>query len=217
MLEATLAQVASRADHAPAGQGAEASLVAALVRGERAAIEAFYRAHVGAVYAFAFARVGGVAADAEDVTQEAFIIALREVPRFGGRSSLRTWLLGIAKNKARERLRASGRAGAPSAEVADALLAIEARDVTAEIAQAEETQRLVGAALADLPGHYRQALEDKYVRGLTFTEMATEPRSAKAVESLVVRARRAFADALRRLSRDDDEDPASSGPPGDRR
>src|SRR5262245_47626143 len=116
--------------------------------------------------------------------------ALRSMGSFGGRSSLRTWLFGIARNKAHERLRERGRP--------QALPDLEATDLSEEVAQSEETAARVGAALAELPVEYRRALEDKYVRGLSLAEIARRRgRTFKATESLVVRARRAFADALR--------------------
>jgi RNA polymerase sigma-70 factor (ECF subfamily) len=159
----------------------------------------FYRAHFDAVYFFVFYRLGGNAADAEDVTQETFLAALRDLDRFEGRSTLRTWLLGIAKNKAHEKLH-------------DAIAGLEARDLPSEVAHAEETARLVAAVLVGLPEHYREALSDKYLRGLTLQQMAdAERRSAKAVESTVQRARVAFADALRRLSRDREPGAAAPG------
>jgi RNA polymerase sigma-70 factor, ECF subfamily len=171
-------------------------------RGDR--LRDFYRAHFDRVYSFVYYRVGGSAADAEDVTQETFVAALRDLDRFEGRSTLQTWLLGIAKNKAHEKLRDRGRSmPAPSDALRQAIDSLEASDVPSDVTHAEETARLVGAALAELPEHYRAALSHKYVRGLTLQQMAeAEQCSAKAVESKVQRARRAFADALRRLLRD---------------
>ncbi len=173
----------------------------ALARGDRAAVTAFYREHLDAVYAFVLWRVGGDRADAEDVTQETFVTALRAVREFRGDSALRTWLLGIAKNKAHEKLRERGRLEAtPDEALARALGSLDAVALLDEVARAEETRRLVAATMAALPAHYRKALEDKYVTGRSLAEMAeAEARSAKAVESTVQRARVAFAETLRRL------------------
>ena len=173
----------------------------ALARGDRAAVTAFYREHLDAVYAFVLWRVGGDRADAEDVTQDTFVAALRGVRTFRGDSALRTWLLGIARNKAHEKLRERGRLEAtPDEALGRALGSLDAVALLDEVARAAETRRLVVATMAALPSHYRTALEDKYVAGRSLAGMAeAEGRSAKAVESTVQRARVAFAETLRRL------------------
>jgi RNA polymerase sigma-70 factor (ECF subfamily) len=163
--------------------------VEALARLEPAAVDAFYREFVDDVFAFACFRLAGHRADAEEVTQETFMIALRQVGTFRGESTLRTWLFGIARNRARERMR--------DRERWQPLPDLEAVDLSDQVAQSEQTAARVGAVLAELSPEYRRALEDKYVRGWKLAEMAQRRgRSLKAVESLVVRARRAFAEAL---------------------
>lgn len=60
--------------------------------------------HREAVQRTALAALGG-RADAEDVTQEAFVAAYRRLPTFRGEASFRTWLLRIAWRRALSRRR----------------------------------------------------------------------------------------------------------------
>ncbi len=60
--------------------------------------------HGDYLYRYAFARVGR-AEVAEDLVQETFLAALRSLEGFAGRSSERTWLTSILKNKLIDRLR----------------------------------------------------------------------------------------------------------------
>lgn len=48
-------------------------------------------------------------AEAEEAVQEAWLAAFRNLPRFEGRSTLRTWLTRIVINEAKMRLRSQGR------------------------------------------------------------------------------------------------------------
>jgi DNA-directed RNA polymerase specialized sigma24 family protein len=65
----------------------------------------------------------------------------------------------------------------------------------------KQEAHLVHAALDLLPPHYARALEWKYVDRLPVAEIAARLRlGAKAAESLLTRARRAFRAGYERLS-----------------
>ncbi|MBV9143716.1 MAG: sigma-70 family RNA polymerase sigma factor [Pseudonocardiales bacterium] len=71
--------------------------------GDRAALVAFIRATQRDVYRF----LGHLCArdEAEDLTQETYLRALRALPHFAGRSCARTWLLSIARRVAADQIR----------------------------------------------------------------------------------------------------------------
>lgn len=73
--------------------------------GDRAALTAFIRITQRDVYRF----VCHLCArdEAEDLTQETYLRALRALPGFAGRSSARTWLLSIARRVAADQIRRS--------------------------------------------------------------------------------------------------------------
>jgi RNA polymerase sigma-70 factor (ECF subfamily) len=72
-------------------------------RGDRDAMARLVDAHYDAVYRFCARRVG--AQLAEDLAQETFIVAQRQLRNFESRSSLSTWLFGIAHNQVRNAVR----------------------------------------------------------------------------------------------------------------
>ncbi len=75
---------------------------------EPRAFRAFFRTH----YAFVWRcvrRMGVAEGELDDVVQEVFLAAHRERDRFEGRSSIKTWLYGIAVNRARMHQRSQAR------------------------------------------------------------------------------------------------------------
>lgn len=80
-------------------------LALAAGQGDRAAATAFIRSTHREVRRF-LTRLAGPA-DAEDLTQETYIRALRGVHRFAARSRARTWLLSIARRVAVDHIRSA--------------------------------------------------------------------------------------------------------------
>lgn len=116
------------------------------------------------VYAVAL-RLSGNTAAADDITQETFIAAWRHLKDFRGESSLKTWLLRIAANKARSywrwrRLRTwvgladRGEDGAGTA--LEDLLPDDPAGRPEQAALAAELERRVQAAINALPPRQRE-------------------------------------------------------------
>lgn len=80
----------------------------ALKAGDEAAFRSLIQRHHGSMFrlAMAYVRDRGVA---EDVVQESWLVCLRGLDRFEGRSSLKTWILGTVINVARARRRKEAR------------------------------------------------------------------------------------------------------------
>jgi len=180
-------------------RGEERRLVEAILGGDRVALDELHARAAAPLYRFVLARLGGSVPDAEEVVQETFLSALEGLHRFEGRSSLETWLAGIARHHiSRRRRRASRERVADLLEELDPeidrLLAdLSREELPDEILERAETEDLVGATMASLPWHYQELLRDKYIESLPVDEIARR-RSAtpKAVESNLSRARRAF-------------------------
>ncbi len=90
------------ADERGAKRSDDADLVEALRRGDRAAYAGLVDELTPALTRLALAHVPSRAV-AEEVVQDTWIAILHGLPRFEGRSSLRTWMLRILTNRARSR------------------------------------------------------------------------------------------------------------------
>ncbi len=186
----------------------EEALRSRVLAGDRAAAEELCRRHLDGVYEFVHYRVGGDRATVEDLVQDTFLVAVEKLADFDGRSSLHTWLCGIARNKIRaERRRRRPRPIEDVLEEADdeidAILAQVAREPLPDwVLERAETRELVGATLSSLTPEYRDALVAKYVDGLSVAEMAERTgRGVKATESHLHRARVAFARVFELVAR----------------
>jgi RNA polymerase sigma-70 factor (ECF subfamily) len=85
------------APFSPAHRARDAALVTRFRSGDQSAFCEIYERYYDRVYAFTMRRVEHPA-EAEDLTQETFVRLLQCLSDFEGRSSLLTWILGIAHN-----------------------------------------------------------------------------------------------------------------------
>ena len=141
-------------------------------RGDPQAFELLYDRHGGAAYSLAY-RIVGKQAAAEDVVQEALLSIWRSRRRYDPtRGSVRTWILGIVRNRAIDGLRRSSvheRRRETLDVVEERFEASERTDV--EVARREEA-RSVRGALETLPTEQRQTIELAYFGGFTQNQIA---------------------------------------------
>ena len=76
-------------------------------RSDARAFETLYRLHVDKIYGLCLRMTGNVS-EAEDCTQDAFVQAWRNLPRFETRSAFGTWLHRIAVNVVLQQARRRG-------------------------------------------------------------------------------------------------------------
>jgi len=93
-------------NHSPAKPD-EKVLIAALIKGDATAFEFVVAEYHNIMLSVSRAIVGEAFAD--EVVQEAWISAIKALPKFEGRASLKTWLLHITSNGAKSRLRRESR------------------------------------------------------------------------------------------------------------
>jgi RNA polymerase sigma-70 factor, ECF subfamily len=137
------------------------------------AFEVFYDRHGTAAYSLAY-RIVGERAAAEDVTQEAFVSIWRSGARYDrARGSVRSWTLGIVRNRAIDLLRS--RAGRTPKLGFDDEAVLEQRpadDFTDTEALRRETARELRGALGELPGEQSKVIELAYFGGFSQSEIA---------------------------------------------
>ncbi|EPZ44643.1 sigma-70 family RNA polymerase sigma factor [Alicyclobacillus acidoterrestris] len=107
---------------------------------------------------------------AEDIAQDVFLRAWRNWESFQGNSSVKTWLLSITANRAKDYLR-SWSAKHEVADDGDALAAISVSDTATEVAVKLDRDEL-WQTVHRLPEKYREVVILYYERELSSQEVA---------------------------------------------
>ena len=168
----TPAQAGTPLSGVPAGAGPDAaSLLQQSARGDREAFASLYDATAARVHGLVL-RVVRDRAQAEEVTQEAFLEIWRTATRFDPeRGSAMAWLMTIAHRKAVDRVRSAEATSRREATYGQQNQTID-HDATADAAHASLEARRVRAALTQLTDVQREAIQLAYFGGYTHTEVA---------------------------------------------
>jgi RNA polymerase sigma factor (sigma-70 family) len=89
----------------PSVPEADDALLVRVADGDAAALAALYRRYGGRLFGY-LQRYAGDRMVAEEILQDTLLAVWRSAPRYARRSSVRTWLFGIARRQAHNRLRA---------------------------------------------------------------------------------------------------------------
>jgi RNA polymerase sigma-70 factor, ECF subfamily len=172
----------------------DSALLALARSGDQRALETLCRRCWRPVYR-SFARYTHDPAEAEDLTQEVFLRAIRALPQYSDRGvPYLAYLLRIASNLARDRWRARAARVVPLAELPD----IPASGPgPAGLAEEEDRRAALLRALDKLEPHHRTVLRLRVLEGRSASEVGTlTNRSPAAVRQLNVRALAALRAAL---------------------
>ena len=181
------------------------ALARRILGGDEAAFRELFDRFFPRLYRFALARMPGDPDAARDIVQQTFCKAIERLDSYRGEAALYTWFCQICRHAIVDHHRRGDRGTGkvvlledlPNARAVLESLAAPAADEPEAGVQREQVHRIVAAVLDALPGRYGEALEWKYVDGLSVREIAARlSLGEKAAESMLTRARESFRDAI---------------------
>jgi RNA polymerase sigma-70 factor (ECF subfamily) len=179
-----------------------AALVALAQQGDQQAFATLYEHYRPLVYRFLRRRLDGADEAVEDLTEDVFVKLYEKLDRYVERGlPFTAWLYRIAHNQLVDYLRTLPRL---SSQPLEAVADVPESQTSSEYRSVLDRQTLE-PALARLTAEQRQAVELRFLQGLSVAETAaTMGRSEEAVKKLQARAlvnlRRALAPAMRSAS-----------------
>jgi RNA polymerase sigma-70 factor (ECF subfamily) len=156
----------------------EAKMIASILAGDTQLYHELIRPYERSVYMMALSYVKNEA-DAEDVAQEAFLKAFHHLSSFRAEARFSTWLVGIALNEARSRLRRAGLLRMESIDdtpeegghISPAILR-DWREVPSEALERKEVRQMLQKAITNLPEKYREVFLLRDVEEMNIVETA---------------------------------------------
>jgi len=170
-------------------------LLGAVAQGDHDAFRCLMNRHMKRSLALA-QRIVGQADDADEIVQEAFLRVWTSAPRWrpDGEARFTTWLYRVIVNLCLDRRRRL-----PFFELDETNEPIDTTPSSLDALVGRQSRGVVAKALADLPPRQRAAISLYYFDDVTGPEAARIlDLSLKAVESLLVRGRRALKRSLLR-------------------
>jgi len=185
----------------------ERILLSRLVKRDEDAFNEVVRSYSDRVYNLIL-RLVGSPSEAEDIAQEVFVTVFKSIESYRGEAKLSTWILRIATNHAKNRIkylsrrRTSGqelRDGTDATEMADEGKApVQAHfDAPDVVLEAAETEKIMQEAIANLDEEQRLLVVLRDVEELSYDEIVEITRLPEGtVKSRLHRARMALKDLL---------------------
>jgi RNA polymerase sigma-70 factor (ECF subfamily) len=170
----------------------DTGLLARVAAGDKAAMKLLYERHSDPLFHFIRVRLRD-SFEAADVMQEVFLEIWRTAGRFEARSSARTWIFGIARNKAVDRMRRGARVvlSEPDPNVPD-----DAPDPAAITEAASDAARVRDCILRLSEAH-RSAIHLAFYDGLAYGDIARiEAVPVGTIKTRILHAKRLLMHCL---------------------
>lgn len=184
-------------------------LVKQLLKGNERAFDRFFEENFARLYRFALVRLADDPDAAREIAQITLSKAVRKLHTYKGEAALFSWLCAICRNETSDWLAKQGRYRdhiVLTEDFADVRAAVESLQAPEQMSPERhyrrvELLRLIQVALDNLPPRYGDVLEWKYIEGRSTREISERMNlGVEATQSLLARARRAFADAYSSLT-----------------
>jgi len=185
------------------------SLIKQLLAGDERAFDRFFEDNFARLFRFALIRLSDDPDAAREVAQITLSKAIRKLHTYKAEAALFTWLCAICRNETSDWLARQGRyrehivlvEDFPDVRAAiDSFQSPEQLNPEAHYKRVE-LLRLIQVALDQLPPNYGDVLEWKYIEGHSVKEIAERINlGTEATQSLLARAKRAFADVYSSLA-----------------
>ena len=151
--------------------------------------DSFFARFFSPVYTCLSVETGAPPPDVEDLAQEALVGAWRARAKFRGEAALLTWVLAIARNKARDYRRRRDRTTRTIAAAGE-LARMKTAPLPDSGLECDEVRGVVRRALAALPEDLAAVLIRRYFHGQSVRAIADErDEPEKTVEARLHRAR----------------------------
>ena len=183
----------SAVDNCPSGQTSDQALIIRIAGGDQLAMRTLFARHQTGIYRWLRRFVHNEAL-AEDLLSEVFLDVWRQAGSFQARSSVSTWLLAIARNKA-----LSARRRRVDAELDDefALSICDPADDPEASLLKKGRADLLRRSLGKLPRKHREVIDLVYYHGKSVKEVAAITGIPEAtVKTRMFHARRKLADLV---------------------
>jgi RNA polymerase sigma-70 factor (ECF subfamily) len=180
-----------------------------LLKGDERAFSRFFDENFARLYRFALVRLSDDPEGAREIAQATLSRAVQKMHTYRAEAAMFTWLCAICRREISDWFKRQGRyrehivlvEDLPEVQAAVDSYQAPSEDSPERYYQRVEALRLIQVALDRLPVKYGNVLEWKYVEGHSVKEISARlDIGTEATQSLLARAKRAFADVYTSLA-----------------
>jgi RNA polymerase sigma-70 factor (ECF subfamily) len=194
--------------------------------GDKNAVRQWFERYADPLYTLVYHRLGRDADAAQDVVQETFLTALKNIEDYQpARGSMFSWLGSLSRNCIKKVLKQRNRHASYQTDYSstdgvllDACAKIATQPLPQDVLQRAETADLVRIALESIPRHYANVLRQYYYERLSVEQISkSHAASHGATRVLLHRARETFRQAFLNLLDSQESNTLQKGKRNDRK